>query len=498
MGLDCDTCLYDLIARRVMAGDVHYRDLLDVNLPGIVWLHMLFRSIVGWSSEALRAVDFAIIASSVFLLSRCLPQSVPAWGRVATAGVLLTFYLSTSEYCHCQRDPWMLLPCLLALRLRGRQTNRLVDRDSSGLFRWALAEGIVWGSAVWIKPYAIIPALACWLVSTRIVSGTPGAWKRLGRDLAGLLTGGLLVGGLGMAWLVSTGAWADFVDIIFRWNGEYLRFKPFKGPWWIAPLGLIIRQFPWILLHIAAVPIAVVTVWNGGRRGLLPPLMAAFYLGWLFQAVVLQHCWDYVHTVPIMLAIAVLALDAAESRGGSAFRSLLLLAGCTVWTAVIASAHVSVPNWTQCATEGSNPETRDRVGRIGRLDWREQSRVSAFLKEQNAGEDEISVFSTTLVSLYNDLNIRPASRFCFLHQHLVVFESRGECIRNSLVASRQRFLVCDLKGNDQLRESVERGRSDPPCCRQDRVAFRAGNYVVLLVEGREMPAWLDVNMPPEN
>src|SRR5689334_2864688 len=59
MGLDSDTLMYDVCARRVLAGDVHYRDLLETNFPGIVWSHMVFRSVVGWSFEALRAVDFA-------------------------------------------------------------------------------------------------------------------------------------------------------------------------------------------------------------------------------------------------------------------------------------------------------------------------------------------------------------------------------------------------------------------------------------------------------
>src|SRR5215213_3440466 len=64
LGLDCDILMYDLCARRVLAGDVHYRDLLENNFPGIVWLHMAVRSLFGWRSEALRAVDFTIVAAA--------------------------------------------------------------------------------------------------------------------------------------------------------------------------------------------------------------------------------------------------------------------------------------------------------------------------------------------------------------------------------------------------------------------------------------------------
>src|SRR5215471_2991835 len=57
MGLDSDILMYDLCARRVLAGDVHYRDLLETNFPGIVWAHMAIRSLFGWRPEVLRAAD---------------------------------------------------------------------------------------------------------------------------------------------------------------------------------------------------------------------------------------------------------------------------------------------------------------------------------------------------------------------------------------------------------------------------------------------------------
>src|SRR5437588_9310418 len=86
MGLDSDISMYDLLARRVLLGDVHYRDLLETNFPGVVWLHMAFRALLGWRSEALRAVDLTIVALSVWLLVGWLPRSCPTWRRVALAG----------------------------------------------------------------------------------------------------------------------------------------------------------------------------------------------------------------------------------------------------------------------------------------------------------------------------------------------------------------------------------------------------------------------------
>ena len=50
-----DPVMYDLQARVVDDGGVLYRDILEPNLPGAVWIHSVVRHIAGWSSEALRA-----------------------------------------------------------------------------------------------------------------------------------------------------------------------------------------------------------------------------------------------------------------------------------------------------------------------------------------------------------------------------------------------------------------------------------------------------------
>src|SRR5205823_212081 len=68
LGLDSDILMYDLCARRVLAGDVHYRDLLETNFPGIVWAHMAIRTVFGWRPEVLRAADVVIVLASVWLL----------------------------------------------------------------------------------------------------------------------------------------------------------------------------------------------------------------------------------------------------------------------------------------------------------------------------------------------------------------------------------------------------------------------------------------------
>src|SRR5436190_19555110 len=81
MGL-YDPTIYDVLARRVMKGAVLYQDLLETNFPGIVWAHMLIRTLFGWSTEALRAVDVVIVGTTVVLLQCWLPRSFSVRGRI--------------------------------------------------------------------------------------------------------------------------------------------------------------------------------------------------------------------------------------------------------------------------------------------------------------------------------------------------------------------------------------------------------------------------------
>src|SRR5947208_953414 len=86
------------------------------------------------------------------------PWRSSAAGFVAAAAL---FYPFTSEFCHCQRDPWMLLPAAVAARLRLRQLGR-ATAATRGLFGPAALEGFVWGLAVWLKPHVVVPAAAAW------------------------------------------------------------------------------------------------------------------------------------------------------------------------------------------------------------------------------------------------------------------------------------------------------------------------------------------------
>src|SRR5207302_6962658 len=115
-------------------------------------------------------------------------------------------------------------------------------------------------------------------------------------------------------WLLATGAWPAFVDVMFVWNREYFACSVLGEEPWKDVAEFLVRFYPWALVHAAAVPLACAALWRGNsREARLSPLLAGFYLAWLFQAAFFQHLFDYVHVAPILLGLTVLA-DAAFSR----------------------------------------------------------------------------------------------------------------------------------------------------------------------------------------
>lgn len=320
----CDITLYDQAADAVLSGGVHYRDVFDTNLPGFVWILAGLRACCGWSVEVLRGFDLLTVGAALVLLARfartggASPAAV-AWMFAGAAA----FYPFTSEMCHAQRDVWMLLPVTAAVTLR--------LRGSAG-FRRGFAEGVLWGCAVWLKPHVVLVAALVWVTTIRrLVAPEPRPWRAAGRNLAGCVAGGLVVGAAGVGWLVGTGTWPHFVDVFETWNPYYLRLTVRELD---ARLANEFGYFPvWSWVVAGAVPLAAVAVADGlfaraaGDRGpvgrVLPgwvfasaatpdarfrrAVLAVVFLGWAGQAAVCQQAYHYVHVPEVFLALAVLA-----------------------------------------------------------------------------------------------------------------------------------------------------------------------------------------------
>ncbi len=500
MPLWVDTTYHDLSARNVLRGGVHYRDIFETNLPGMVWLHALIRPLIGWSSEAIRAVDFAVVGGEITLLCLWLKRiGVPRSGLAWFLAAAFFFYLFETEFIHCQRDGWMLLPTVVAMQLRGRQWARQETAEEGRLYWWAAAEGACWASAVWIKPHAVVPAMFVYLAGVR---RTAGASRRIAiHDFLGLLTGGLLVGSAGVSWLVLTGAWPFMWDVLLNWNPEYYKWTPAEMN---HRLSMVIMYFrAWSLVQFVALPLGLVAlvrarVWRWGPTPGVSPArldqaaLAALYLGWFTEAVFLQKSFHYSQAPVHLLAFALLAahrwpfapicigwclLGASLNEirftreNADRFTAIpglfrpLVQAGQPLapWLIEFKSARPFtyqqvVPEhrlfndnwrmlWWSCLTEGSSPQIKDALsfynGAHSAPTWTELDEVRRYLETLQLQDGELICWDDTTHPLYLDLNLRPGIRYMHVNTTLD-FRSKRPLIRAEVIASGHKYVVSDL------------------------------------------------------
>ncbi|MBA4188297.1 MAG: hypothetical protein C0467_09855 [Planctomycetaceae bacterium] len=490
-----DVTLYDMATRSILRGGVYYRDIFDTNLPGISWAMAAVRFLFGWSYEALRAVDLLVIAAEVALLLGWVRRAGASASSVAwLAAAVALFYPYSSEFSHMQRDSWMLLPALVAARMRLRRVTRAEGERTTSLTEHSTIEGFFWGAAVWIKPHVVIPAFLLWVASVILIRRQePG--KRVVIDFAGLLVGGVVAGGAGVAWLVGTGAWPYFLEVFLEWNPNYVADV-------YADMGQrAIYTFevfrPWGLLHNLAIPLALLALWEGRlfsrRPG--PPrrvwgtpwlysaaeaeavatarlLLAVMYLGWLAQAVVFQRGFEYVQVPVLLLGMAVIATH--RLAFGFVYLLWFVFLGVLLnFTSLVPPAQIPGPGfpairlehyyplthprslklWPRCWREGSTPEMRNRLGTYINIhcgvNWERLEDVARFLRtlDPPLGPGELNCWNDSTHSLYLMLDLEPATRYMHFGTVMAI-DSKDDWVRQRVAKdvreSRQRYVVADL------------------------------------------------------
>jgi len=497
-----DLTLYQEASANLLAGGVHYRDVFDTNLPGFVWLLTAVRAVFGGGSTPARVIDLAVVAAIAALLAVWLrrlgiSRSLTAW---VCAGVAL-FYPFTYEFCHVQRDTWMLLPAVAACLLAASGTTR-----SNGF-----AVGLLWGAALWIKPHIVVPAA--------MVIFVPGVGEKMRAYLlhrGWIIVGGMACGAAGIAWLIGSGSWPHFLEVFTEWNPDYTKTTLGEMP---NRVRYVICWFPaWSLWHVVALPAAVRSVVKSARnrddqRLRSRAVLSLLYLGWMLQAFVLQRGMDYVHVPETILMLAVLA-------------SVRISATPFVlgWLCLLGLAYFVAPEtMTQYAPESRTfscarprmfspkvlqywpdavygPTTPQLMDDLAVMDvhclarFTELDGVAGYLRtvDPPLGDGQLLAFHDSPHPLYRMLDVKPATRFMHFGTVLDI-RSQKERIGAEVRAAKPRFVVADLMrmqwpgGNP--RALAKNG--DPlalpawfPMSRRDRFPwnqsprFRSGRYVV--------------------
>jgi hypothetical protein len=515
-GQTIDSTFFDVCVQVVLSGKRPYDELFLHGPPGMLWPYTLIRSVAGWRVETLRAADITIVMLELALcVSLGLRGPGQAAGRLWTFAILLGFYMSTTEWSHCETDVWMFLPAMLALYLRIKRVQQLKRGKETGTgMLGAILEGVLWGLAFLMKPYVIIPAALAWLWGTAVLIRTGMPARRMIFDLAVVVSGGLLVGAGTVAWLVVSGNWRGFWNAL-SWNQDYLerrmylvaRYKP-----------MIEKLWPWSLVQLAAIPAALHAIarqWKGreDENGLVRSIMSAAYLGFVFEANLLQQQFDY-HLVPVVfLGIALLA--------GARFLRMYVALGFAIWVVTSFLCWRLIPNekhhifwgeqlqsaiwpgaiiafcwfagdrvirpivviaclawlvvhhplldaekravWRQVWHEGSTPQVRNVLNEEehSAADWVELGNVAHYLRKQEVGDRELLCYSFSAVPLYIALHVQPATRFVLLWSVTEYFRHHRTDIARDVADSPVRFVVNDLRfyfTDDEVRRLAPEGK----------------------------------------
>jgi hypothetical protein len=428
----------------------------------MIWIQLGVRCLVGWSSVALRSADLVIFAASVWLLVRATQDAgAPRAGSVWLVVVLFLTYFTTTEWAQCQPDGWMLLPALGALSLRQWQTADLTGDSPADrtLALRSLLEGILWGIAFLMKPFAIVPAVFTLLLSAILTR--PGlkarrAMQRLIADGIGLSLGALLVAVGSVATLWISGDWQEFLASTFGgWNRDYAQRL---GDWGHRTVQAVTGwPWPWTALHAVAVPTAVVLVVaavGAGRRAAPAPLrgtrlalLGAFYLGWFFQATYLQLQFEYQIVPALLLAwgVVVGALRLVAPRLTVAV--VLPAAAISLAAALPLLKPDRLALWADCCREGDSDRLKEALALNsggGHTSWPDLRGAIDFLREKGAGDREVTCWHWSAIPLYTELGIEPSTRFVFPGSRMGYFPTFNRVIAEEVMHSPQRFVVIDL------------------------------------------------------
>ena len=299
-----DAPVMHYIAWRIGQGDVPYRDLYDINQPGVYVLHLALLRTLGAGDVAWRAFDLIWLALTVAAVA----MFAARWGALAAAGAGLGFaayHLAGGAWQTGQRD--FLLCVLLLLGALG--VVRWVE-GRGGAFS-VFGAGLALGAAVGLKPYAVMFGAALGLivlvVALRRRAAADGA-----RALGAYVGGALVVPAALALWLALAGALRAWADIMFGYAlpvyGHLGRSAPWQGHRWLG----------WIPLGLAAgASLVGVLV---ARRADVRHLVAALGVAYgLFHYVGQSKGSEY-HLYPLAAFVCVLAFSALGA--GRAWLSL--------------------------------------------------------------------------------------------------------------------------------------------------------------------------------
>ena len=231
-----DAPVMHYIAWRIGGGDVPYRDLYDINQPGVYVLHLALLRTLGAGDGAWRAFDIAWLAATAGALALL----AKPWGGVPAAGAAFGFaayHLAGGAWQAGQRD------YLMCVFLVGGALGVVRWLEHQGGARSLGGAGLALGAAIGLKPYAVVFAGALGVILVVAAARRHDVAEGI-RAMAAYVAGGLAVPVALGTWLALAGGLRAWFDVMFGYAlpvyGHLGRSAPWLGHRWLGwiPLGI--------------------------------------------------------------------------------------------------------------------------------------------------------------------------------------------------------------------------------------------------------------------
>jgi hypothetical protein len=315
-----DAPLMHYIAWRIDHGAVPYRDVFDMNFPGVYLLHLLVLKTLGAGDVAWRAFDLGWLGVTALAIAAL----AAPWGRLAAAGGALFFvayHIGGGAWQAGQRD-FLLCPFLLAGALGIARWGEHDDR------RALLLAGLALGAVVMIKPHALVLVLALSVLVVVRARSAGARWRALAT-----LAGGLVVVPVAIVWwLAAVGALGPWRDIVWGY---------------LIPLYSRLGRAPWSTVYrwplwpaIAAALLVSVSHVLAARRVTFRHGVALIGIAYGVLHFFSQKFWEYqLYPLAAFAAVLLFSETAAVLRARTFRFAAPLLASLT--TLIVLLAHTS-------------------------------------------------------------------------------------------------------------------------------------------------------------
>ena len=345
-----DAPIMQYLAWRISEGAAPYRDLFDMNFPGVYLIQLVALTVFGASDAGWRAFDLLWLLA----VALCVAALVRPWGGVAAAGAALffvTYHVAGGAWQAGQRD-FLLVPFLL---LGALGVARWAETGAEWGLLWG---GLALGAGIMVKPHAALLAAGLLALVAVVARRRGGAvWV----PLAILALATLVVPMLTTVWIAARGALGAWREIVF----EYL--LPLYSRLGRPAQWTVWRWEAWIPIAVGV----VVTLASAAahRRFGARHAVLALGLGYgLVHFVAQGKGWEY-HLYPLAAFAAVLLFAEVETllRARRWVPAALALASVAVAAGLLGAKGVeaSAAPWIAETQRRVQALVRDLEGRVG-------------------------------------------------------------------------------------------------------------------------------------